>query len=349
MALVNSAAARAMLARTGLIAALLALIGISADAAAVIRLQVAQDGSAPYRSIQQALNTLPQSDEQAIIQIGPGIYREKLYLTRDKVALIGSGAANTEIRVAELRTNWLKQHPSDWGAAVVNIRASDIALLNLSIVNSYGELTGDNEHQFAVRGFEHATRIITANCRIIAGGADTLSLWNKTDGMYYHDNCYFEGHTDMVCPRGWAFFSNSKFVNKKAYATLWHDGELNKQQKLVVRDSHFDGVPGFMLGRRHYDGQFYLINNQYSSNMADKPIFRHTYPTEPARDRANRWGDRNYFSHHRASQATYPWLSANLATHPEQLTAEQISAKWTFNNRWDPEQQLQALLSIIEE
>lgn len=316
-------------------------------ASSVIKLSVAQDGTGDFRLIQQAINSLPANDVQAIIQIGPGIYREKLYLTRDNVALIGSGAAHTEVRAAELRSNWLKQHPSDWGAAVVNIRASDIALLNISIVNSYGEQTGDNEHQFAVRGFEQATRIITANCRIIAGGADTLSLWNKTDGMYYHDNCYFEGHTDMVCPRGRAFFSNSVFNNKKAYATLWHDGELNEQQKLVVRDSRFDGVPGFMLGRRHYDGQFYLINNQYSTNMADKPIFRHTYPTEPARDRPNLWGDRYYFSHNDPSQIIYPWLSNNLASHPKQLQPEQITASWTFDGRWDPQQQLQALLAMI--
>lgn len=315
----------------------------------VIYLTVAQDGSADFRLIQQAINSLPANNVQAIIQIAPGIYREKLYLSRDKVALIGSGADHTEVRVAELRSNWLKQHPDDWGAAVVNIRASDIALLNISIVNSYGELTGDNEHQFAVRGFEQATRIITANCRIIAGGADTLSLWNKTDGMYYHDNCYFEGHTDMVCPRGWAFFSNSTFINKKAYATLWHDGELNPEQKLVVRDSRFDGVPGFMLGRRHYDGLFYLINNQYSANMADKPIFRHTYPDEPARDRANLWGDRYYFDHTDTRQVIYPWLSSNLTKHPAQLSAEQITASWTFAGRWDPQQQLQRLMQLIKE
>ncbi|MEH8016823.1 pectinesterase family protein [Rheinheimera muenzenbergensis] len=317
----------------------------TASCANIIRLQVAQNGDAPFRSIQQAINSLPDNDAQAIIQIGPGVYTEKIYLTRNNVALIGAGMDNTEIRVAELRSNWLKQHPSDWGAAVVNIRASDIALLNISIVNSYGEQTGDNEHQFAVRGFEQATRIITANCRIIAGGADTLSLWNKTDGMYYHDNCYFEGHTDMVCPRGWAFFSNSTFINKKAYATLWHDGELNEQQKMVVRDSHFDGVPGFMLGRRHYDAQFYLINNRYSSNMADKPIFRHTYPAEPERNRANVWGDRYYFSHADSRQILYPWLQSHL---PAKLEPEQITAKWTFAGRWDPEQQLQRLLQQLE-
>jgi len=319
-----------------------------------IRLTVSLDSPADFRSIQAALNSLPTNDQQAIIEIAPGLYQEKLYFTRDKVALIGSGREQTIIKVAELRSNWLKQHPDDWGSAVVNIRASDIALLRLTVHNSYGELTGDNEHQFAIRGFETASRIITDDCAVIAGGADTLSLWNKTDGMYYHRNCYFEGHTDMVCPRGWAFFTDSTFVNKKAYATLWHDGELAESQKLVVRNSHFDGVPGFMLGRRHYDGQFYLINNSYSRNMADKPIFRHTYPTEPERDRANLWGDRNYFSHQDPSAAIYPWLTTNLQQHPQAqnngtISAEQITAHWTFDHRWDPEAELAHLYLLLEQ
>lgn len=314
-----------------------------------IRITVALDGPADFRSIQAAINSLPNNGQQAIIQLAPGLYQEKLYFTRDKVALIGSGREHTIIKIAELRSNWLKQHPNDWGSAVVNIRASDIALLRLTVQNSYGELTGDNEHQFAIRGFESATRIITDDCAVIAGGADTLSLWNKTDGMYYHRNCYFEGHTDMVCPRGWAFFTNSTFVNKKAYATLWHDGELAETQKLVVRDSHFDGVSGFMLGRRHYDGQFYLINNSYSQNMADKPIFRHTYPTEPERDRANLWGDRYYFSHDDENNAIYPWLATNLSQHPAAISAEQITARWTFEQRWDPEAELDQLYLLMEQ
>ncbi|WP_423187333.1 pectinesterase family protein [Alishewanella sp. d11] len=315
----------------------------------VIRLSVALEGPADFRSIQAALNSLPDNNQQAIISIAPGLYQEKLYLSRNKVALIGSGRDQTIIMIAELRQNWLKHHPNDWGSAVVNIRASDIALLSLTVHNSYGELTGDNEHQFAIRGFETATRIITDDCAVIAGGADTLSLWNKDDGMYYHRNCYFEGHTDMVCPRGWAFFTDSTFMNKKAYATLWHDGERAESQKMVVRNSHFDGVPGFMLGRRHYDAQFYLIDNTYSRNMADTPIFRHTYPTEPERNQANLWGDRYYFSHQDSNNSIYPWLASNLAKHPQALSAEHITAQWTFAGRWDPEAELAQLYLLLEQ
>lgn len=304
-----------------------------------LRLQVSSDGSAPYRSVQQALDALPASNEWALIEIGPGIYKEKLYLTRDKVVLAGSGKTSTTIEFAELRKNHLKQQPDDWGSAVVNIKASDIVLLDLTVFNSYGALHGDHDHQFAIRGFEQASRIITDQCRVIAGGADSLSLWNK-QGLYYHSNCYFEGHVDYVCPRGTAWIKQSQFYSQATEASLWHDGELDKNAKLVVTDSGFSGIQGFLLGRRHYDAQFYLQNNQYSPLMADKPIFRKTYPDEPSRDRANLWGERSYFSG--SSGASYGWLQNNWPKAVSQITED-----WVYQGQWQPEQLLKTIRSWL--
>lgn len=304
-----------------------------------LRLQVALDGSAPFRSVQQALDALPATKQWALIEIGPGIYKEKLYLTRDKVILAGSGKTSTTIEYAELRKNHLKQQPDDWGSAVVNIKASDIVLLDLTVFNSYGALYGDHDHQFAIRGFEQASRIITDQCRVIAGGADSLSLWHK-QGMYYHSNCYFEGHVDYVCPRGTAWISQSQFYSQATSASLWHDGELDKNAKLVVTDSGFSGIPGFLLGRRHYDAQFYLKNNNYSALMADQPIFRKTYPDEPSRDRANLWGERSYFS---GSQgADYGWIKDNWPK-----GTPKINADWVYQGQWQPEQVLKKVRSWL--
>ena len=304
-----------------------------------LRLQVALDGSAPFRSVQQALDALPATKQWALIEIGPGIYKEKLYLTRDKVVLAGSGKTSTTIEFPELRKNHLKQQPDDWGSAVVNIKASDIVLLDLTVFNSYGALNGDHDHQFAIRGFEQASRIITDQCRVIAGGADSLSLWHK-QGLYYHSNCYFEGHVDYVCPRGTAWITQSQFYSQATEASLWHDGELDKNTKLVVTDSGFSGIQGFLLGRRHYDAQFYLKNNNYSPLMADQPIFRKTYPDEPSRDRANLWGERSYFDG--SSGANYGWLQNNWPKGTPSLSAD-----WVYQGQWQPEQVLQKARSWL--
>jgi pectinesterase len=101
--------------------------------------------------------------------------------------------------------------------------------------------------------------------------------------------------------------------------------------------SQFAGVAGFQLGRRHYDGQFYLLHNQFSPHLADQPLYRRTYPEQPERDQPNRYGDRYYFYHNQGPD--YPWLQDNLT--PE--TAAAIDADWTFAGRWQPEQQLQQI------
>ena len=315
--------------------------------------------TAAFPTIADALNALPtlapDPNQWVLLQLAAGIYREKVYLVRDKVVLVGMGRDQTLLQYPELRQHFLKRQAGaearsntvlptgkalsqDWGAAVVNIQSSDIALLDLTVHNNYADENPQDpdrfEHQFAIRGFEQATRIITDHCALLTSGADTLSLWNKTNGMYYHSHCQFRGRVDMVCPRGTAFITHSEFFNQNASATLWHDGELNPAQKLVVMHSSFKGAKGFQLGRRHYDGQFYLLYNRFSNELADQPIFRRTYPEDPKRDQPNLYGDRSYFYQNQAPD--YAWLQDNLT----QTQAMQINTDWTFAGEWQPETQL---------
>jgi pectinesterase len=335
-------------------AALILHIAAPAD-----RSRVGKQQTAAFQTIADALNALPtlapDPTQWVILQLSAGLYREKVYLVRDKVVLVGMGRDQTILQYPELRQHFLKRQAGsktrsstalptgkalsqDWGAAVVNIQSSDIALLDLTIHNNYADENPQDpdrfEHQFAVRGFEQATRIITDHCALLTSGADTLSLWNKTNGMYYHSHCQFRGRVDMVCPRGTAFITHSEFINQNASATLWHDGELNPAQKLVVKHSSFKGANGFQLGRRHYDGQFYLLHNRFINELADQPIFRRTYPEDPKRDQPNLYGDRNYFYQNQGPD--YVWLQDNLT----KAQATQINVDWTFDGQWQPEAQL---------
>lgn len=328
----------------------LSLITVAAQAntppigkAAATVFMVDKHGSGDFTSIQAAINASSAAKE-AIIFIKPGTYNEKLFITRNNISLIGSSASNTFVSYAELRNNWRENHDSDWGAAVINISASDVNIINLSVTNNYGRLHNTDDHQFAIRSFETATRIILHQCSVIADGADTLSLWNKDDGMYYHSYCHFAGHTDMVCPRGWALIENSTFFNHKKSATIWHDGELNADQKLVVANSQFDGIKDFWLGRHHYDAQFYLIDSQFSDNMANKPIFKKTYANLD-KIRANLFGDRYFFFGNQSSQA-YPWLADNFFPNKTYLKNQSLE-QWVFNGKWQPNKVLAQLQGEI--
>lgn len=296
-------------------------------------IRVEQDGSGDFIHIQDAVNSLDHTVGPAFILIGTGDFEEKLLLTRDDITFVGAGRESTTIRTTELRANWRKTHDDDWGDATVNIKASDITLMNLAVINDYGIRHGDNSHQFALRLME-GSRIITENSTFIAGGADTVSLWNKRDGMYYHRRAHFEGYTDFVCPRGWSYITDSTFFSHGGAASIWHDGAADETQKLVIRNSSFDGVEGFILGRRHYDAQFYLLDNSYSANMADTPIFRVTYE-DSSRNRPNLWGDRYFFSGSEKQGTAYAWLQDNLPAGTPELTPETV-----FGGKWDPEARL---------
>ena len=320
----------------GQVLLLMALLSTPLPAQPAPDLIVAADGSGDVLTIQAALDLIPEDNAERIrIFIKPGTYVEKLFIQRNCVSLEGSDPMTTIIHFPILRRTWRQTHTDDWGAASVNIQASDLVLRNLTVLNDYGDLDGDRDHQFAVR-LMSGTRIIFDNCRFISGGGDTVSLWDSDSGQYYHRDCYFDGYVDLLCPRGWCYVTHSNFMQRKRTATLWHDGSRGKTQKLVVRNSHFDGVPGFKLGRRHRDGQFILLDCSFAAEMADEAIYRVTYPDDPARDAANLWGDRNFYQNCSRMGGDYSWHGNEPESWQKGVGAEEITATWTFEGRWDP-------------
>jgi pectinesterase len=299
---------------------------------------VAKDGSGDFNTIQAALDAIPDgSGMYYLINIKQGIYEEKLFIEKNKIILKGDHRDSVKIIFPVLRKLWREEHPDDYGAAVINIRngVTDLIFDNLTVYNNYGSLYGDNDHQFAIRG--GGTRIIITNCNIVSDGGDALSLWNSEDGMYYHNNCYFEGWVDFVCPRGWCFIENSTFFGHNKSASIWHDGSKNKDQKLVIRNSLFDGVEGFALGRHHRDAQFYLLDCTFSEKMRDKEIY---YVPQ----HGLQWDEnRKYFFNCIGKKNNYSWHSDNLSEADGYPLPEEITAQWTFNDKWNPYQLLSEL------
>jgi pectinesterase len=306
---------------------------------------VAQDGSGNFNTIQIALNNIKNDHRRHIIFIKNGIYNEKLFIEKDNVALIGDNKDSTLIIFAELRSNWKINNPNDYGAAVINIKDSitDCIIQNLTVRNNYGSLFNNNDHQFTIKGGAGVTRIIIDNCKIISDGGDALSLWNTTDGMYYHNNCYFEGWVDYVCPRGYCYIENSSFYGHNKTASIWHDGSGKEDNKFVIRNSYFDGVPGFPLGRHHRDAQFYLIDCRFSKNMADKNIY--FYPSKSPV--VLKWDiNRYYYSNCHGDSIDYSWHADNLYKAPGSPKPGEVTATWTFKGLWNPYKSLLELNNL---
>ena len=281
---------------------------------------VAQDGSGDFRTIQEAVDAIPAgNDDDHVILIRNGTYREKVMIAASHIALAGEDREKTRIEFAELRKNWRATHPDDWGASVINIGrgVTDITIANLTVRNDFG---GDHDHQFAIRSMEGSTRIALLNVTASAGGGDTVSLWNAESGLTYYADSSFEGWVDYLCPRGWAYATNSRFFGHGTTASLWHDGSGSDDAKFVLRNCFFDGDPGFVLGRHHHSAQFYLLDARFSAAMADKPIYA-----------AAQNPGRVYYSNAHRDGGDYAWHADNLP-----VRDEEIDAAWTFGGRWDP-------------
>ena len=75
---------------------------------------VAQDGSGDFRTIQEAVDAIPDRQRRQPDHPHPQRrYREKVMIAKSYVSLVGEDREKTRIEFAELRRNWRAEHPDD--------------------------------------------------------------------------------------------------------------------------------------------------------------------------------------------------------------------------------------------
>ena len=311
------------------------------------KLVVDAEGKGDFKTIQEAINSLPDTAvSPRIIFIKKGEYKEKIFITKHNIIFEGEDRDKTIITQDIARDEWRCDHPDDWGVATMNVNGNDITLKNLTIANDYGFNVKEDKvvdcaadtvthkktitpygHQMALRTMR-ATRLRAINCHFRAFAGDTVSPWNTGNGMFYFKDCIMEGGVDFYCPRGWAWAENCKFYANTGPASIWHDGSGDADQKTILKNCRFDGFAGFKLGRYHREAQFYIIGSHFSKNMADSAIYRV--------QTANiiQWGHRVYYYNcHREGGKDFNWYANNL---PEGVKPEDITIQWVFKNKWNP-------------
>ncbi len=306
---------------------------------------VAQNGRGDFKTIQEAINSLPATaQQQRIFLIKKGVYKEKVFIDKNFVTLKGEDPENTIVTISLARDEWRCSNPDDYGAATINLKGNDITLENLSFINSYGK---DNKsensitcatdsagsktikptaHQMALRSFA-TTRLMVINCIFRAYGGDTVSPWNTADGMFYFKDCIMEGGVDFYCPRGWALADNCTFICQRSTAAIWHDGSGNESGKTVFLNCKFSGDDNFKLGRYHRDAQFFLLNCNFADNMADADIY-----LVPAANKIL-WGRRVYYYNCHRAGGDYAWHKNNL---PADFGINEFNVPWVYDYKWNP-------------
>jgi len=307
----------------------------------------------PGESIQAAIEQAPGNAVNPFkILVMNGVYNQSINVNRPNIVLIGENRDSTIVVLSE------KDEKSNKGAiespmsgTVVQIQknADDCIISGFTLHNNFeAKRTATMEahqvpHRMTVRGL--ATRTIIINCKILSNGNDALALWApESSGMYYHaDLDIICPGVDFICPRGWCYATRCNFYGDSR-AMIWHDGRGDKNKKIVITNSTFDAKSPTLLGRYHHDAQFYIINSKMSNNILDGNI--HYAYSDKVLDPCI-WGQRTYYYGNTRDGGHSGWLNNNLQEAPNSPVCNEITAKWTFDGKWDPELKIRELWSFL--
>jgi len=180
------------------VASVLGTVGLPAQT----NLFVATDGSAPFKTVQAAVMAVPSGNtpNSVIIHIGPGIYKELIYIQREKghFKLVGESAKDT-VLTFDLNANLkgLDGKPiGTFHTPTVTVDADDFTAENLTFENTAGPVG----QALAIR--VDGDRASFRNCRFL-GWQDTVLL-NR--GRQYFENCTIAGHVDFIFGAATAWF-----------------------------------------------------------------------------------------------------------------------------------------------
>ena len=184
---------------------------------------VDKDGNGDYRSVQQAIDAVPDFSHQRwfTILINPGVYKERVNIptTKYRMLIKGRGAEETVIEY----DNYAKKCWPDTdmpigtsGSASLYIHSSEVTFEDLTIANTAGE---GKEIGQAVALFTNGDHLTFRRCRFL-GNQDTIYTYGHSTAKgvtcrLYFEDCYIEGTTDFIFGPSIAYFENCRIHSKK--------------------------------------------------------------------------------------------------------------------------------------
>ncbi|MFC6998918.1 pectinesterase family protein [Rufibacter roseus] len=173
---------------------------------------VAQDGSGQFKTVQEAINAVPDFRKNTTtIYIKNGVYKEKLVLPTSKtmVTFIGEDVAKTILTHDDYaaKKNRFGEEMGTTGSTSFYIFGDDFTAENITFENSAGPVG----QAVAVR--IDGDKVAFKNCRFL-GNQDTLYPHGEKSRQYYK-NCYIEGTTDFIFGWSTAVFEGCEIFSKK--------------------------------------------------------------------------------------------------------------------------------------
>lgn len=171
---------------------------------------VAQDGSGDFRTVQEAINAVPdfRKNVRTTILVKKGVYKEKVIVPECKinVSLVGEDGAVITYDSYAHKKNRFGEDTGTSGSASCYIYAPDFYAENITFENSSGPVGQ------AVACFVSADRAYFKHCRFL-GFQDTLYTYADNVRQYYED-CYIEGTVDFIFGWSTAVFNRCELHSK---------------------------------------------------------------------------------------------------------------------------------------
>ncbi len=221
--------------------------GISAADEAVVRAVVGSGSGADFPTIQRAvdhvLDHAPGDLSGVILEIRPGVYRERVKLPRDKTHFIfaGQDAASTVISTSMSAS----AAGGTFFSPVVEVNGDGFEAHNITFENTFG--VGSQ----AVALSLYSDRAVFRNCRF-KGWQDTLyAAW----GRHYYRDCYIEGHVDFIFGDAAAVFDRCEIHSRGSGYIAAHSRTTPEEPTgFVFRDCKLTGEPGLLRAARSQGG-----------------------------------------------------------------------------------------------
>ncbi|KAJ0111065.1 hypothetical protein Patl1_00835 [Pistacia atlantica] len=217
-----------------------------------VRISVSQNGTGHFRTIREAIDSIPPNNtRRVILEIKPGVYREKIVVPRTLpfVTLLGDSTnpptitGNDTASVTGTDGKPLKTFQS----ATVSVDANYFVAINMVFENTAPHVIGSvGEQAVALR--ISGTKAAFYNCSFY-GAQDTLY---DHKGLHYFNNCFIQGSVDFIFGYGRSLYENcnlNSVAKKVASLTAQKRSSSSLESGFSFKDSVVTGSGMIYLGR----------------------------------------------------------------------------------------------------
>lgn len=209
-----------------ILAAIVLVMSVAGSKAGERPFIVAQDGSGDFRTVQDAINAVPDFRKNiTTIFIKNGVYKEKLILPGSKtmVKFVGESVDKTILTFDDYnqKKNRFGEDIGTSGSSSFFIYGDEFSAENITFQNSAGPVGQ------AVAVWVAGDKVQFKNCRFL-GFQDTLYTYGRGSRQYY-TNCYIEGTVDFIFGSSTAVFNDCDiFCKTQGYVTAASTPDTSK-------------------------------------------------------------------------------------------------------------------------